>query len=71
MGAEILRHIDAEGRLEAALPELIESHQPVGRIRPELAARLGLNPQAMVASGGGDNMMGPSVPAISAPAPSP
>ena len=68
---EILRHIDAEGRLEAALPELIESHQPLGRIRPELAARLGLNPQAMVASGGGDNMMGPSVPAISAPAPSP
>ncbi|MUT72556.1 xylulokinase [Stutzerimonas frequens] len=55
---EILRHIDADGRLEAALPELIESHQPVGRIRPELAARLGLNPQAMVASGGGDNMMG-------------
>ncbi|WP_312444739.1 MULTISPECIES: xylulokinase [Stutzerimonas] len=55
---EILRHIDAEGRLEAALPELIESHQPVGRIRPELAARLGLNPQSMVASGGGDNMMG-------------
>ncbi len=55
---DILRHIDADGRLEAALPELIESHQPVGRIRPELAARLGLSPHAMVASGGGDNMMG-------------
>ena len=55
---ELLRHIDPSGRLEAALPELIESHQPVGTLRPELAARLGLNPQALVASGGGDNMMG-------------
>ncbi|WP_417790996.1 xylulokinase [Stutzerimonas xanthomarina] len=54
----ILRHIDPTGRLEAALPELIEPHQPVGRIRPELAATLGLNPHALVASGGGDNMMG-------------
>ncbi|WP_417778657.1 xylulokinase [Stutzerimonas xanthomarina] len=54
----ILRYIDPTGRLEAALPELIEPHQPVGRIRPELAATLGLNPHALVASGGGDNMMG-------------
>ena len=55
---ELLQHIDPDGRLVAALPELIESHQPVGRLRPELAARLGLNPLALVASGGGDNMMG-------------
>ena len=54
----ILRHIDPVGRLEAALPELIESDQPVGRLRPALAKRLGLNPQAIVSSGGGDNMMG-------------
>lgn len=54
----ILRHIDPSGRIEAALPELIESHQSVGRLRPELAKRLGLNPQAIVSSGGGDNMMG-------------
>jgi len=54
----ILRQIDSTGRLEAALPELIEPYQPAGRIRPELAAQLGLNPQALVASGGGDNMMG-------------
>ena len=54
----ILRHIDPGGRLEAALPELIESDQPVGRLRPALAKRLGLNPQAIVSSGGGDNMMG-------------
>jgi len=54
----ILRHIDPSGRLEAALPELIESDQPVGRLRPALAMRLGLNPKAIVSSGGGDNMMG-------------
>jgi xylulokinase len=54
----ILRHIDPAGRLEAALPELIEPSQAIGQIRPELAARLGLNSRAIVASGGGDNMMG-------------
>lgn len=55
---ELLRHIDPSGRLETALPELIESHQPVGYLQPELARQLGLNPRALVASGGGDNMMG-------------
>ncbi|MCG6539614.1 xylulokinase [Pseudomonas sp. KSR10] len=55
---EILRHIDPSGRIEAALPELIGPDQPVGRLRPELAKRLGLNPHAIVSSGGGDNMMG-------------
>ena len=55
---DILRYVDPSGRLEAALPELVEPHQPVGRLRPELAVRLGLNSQAIVASGGGDNMMG-------------
>lgn len=54
----ILRHIDPGGRIEAALPELIESDRPIGPLRPELAKRLGLNPQAIVSSGGGDNMMG-------------
>ncbi|AIS17630.1 xylulose kinase [Pseudomonas rhizosphaerae] len=54
----LLHHIDPSGRLEAALPQLIESHQPVGTIRPGIAARLGINPLAVVASGGGDNMMG-------------
>ena len=54
----LLREIDPTGRLQASLPELIESEQPVGRILPEIAERLGINPQALVASGGGDNMMG-------------
>jgi len=55
---EILRHIDANGRLEAALPELIGPDKAVGTLRPELAQRLRLNPNAIVSSGGGDNMMG-------------
>ena len=55
---KLLRHIDPSGRLETAMPELIESHQPVGYLQPELARQLGLNPRALVASGGGDNMMG-------------
>jgi len=54
----LLHHIDPSGRLQAALPELLEAHQPVGRIRPEIARQLGINVQAVVASGGGDNMMG-------------
>ena len=54
----ILRHIDPGGQLERALPELIESRQPVGTLRPEVARLLGLNPHAVVASGGGDNMLG-------------
>lgn len=55
---DILRHIDPSGRLETALPELLEAHQPVGLIRADVAAKLRLNPLAVVSSGGGDNMMG-------------
>ncbi|TWD52349.1 xylulokinase [Pseudomonas sp. SJZ131] len=55
---QILREIDPSGRLEVALPELIDAHQPVGTILPGIAAQLGINPHALVASGGGDNMMG-------------
>ncbi len=40
------------------MPELIESQRCVGTLRPQIAERLGLNPKALVASGGGDNMMG-------------
>jgi len=55
---EILQHIDPSGRLCRALPELLEAEQPVGRILPAIAQRLGINPEAQVSSGGGDNMMG-------------
>ena len=54
----LLEHIDPSGRLLAALPELVESGHCLGPLRPQVAQRLGLNPRALVASGGGDNMMG-------------
>jgi len=55
---ELLELIDPQGALVRALPELIESDRCVGSIRPQIAERLGLSPWALVASGGGDNMMG-------------
>jgi xylulokinase len=54
----ILEHIDPSGRLCRALPELIDTHRPVGTLLPGIARRLGINPKALVSSGGGDNMMG-------------
>ncbi|QHF03598.1 xylulokinase [Pseudomonas asturiensis] len=54
----LLAHIDPSGRLEKALPPLLEADQPVGTLRPEIARLLDLNQQALVSSGGGDNMMG-------------
>ncbi|MFK7701383.1 xylulokinase [Pseudomonas caspiana] len=54
----ILEHIDPSGKLNRALPELLEAHEPVGTILPEIARRLGINPNAVTSSGGGDNMMG-------------
>ncbi|VVO41455.1 xylulokinase [Pseudomonas fluorescens] len=54
----LLNHIDPDGRLVSALPPLIESHMPVGTLLPEIAEQLGLNPKALVSSGGGDNMLG-------------
>jgi xylulokinase len=55
---QLLRDIDASGRLQAALPELIDAHQNVGTLLPAIAEHLGINPNALVSSGGGDNMMG-------------
>ncbi|KAE9642009.1 xylulokinase [Pseudomonas sp. PB103] len=55
---QLLRDIDASGRLQAALPELIDAHQAVGKILPAIAEHLGINPDALISSGGGDNMMG-------------
>ncbi|MGN4049428.1 xylulokinase [Pseudomonas sp. SM4] len=55
---QLLRDIDASGRLQAALPELIDAHEAVGKILPAIAEHLGINPEALVSSGGGDNMMG-------------
>ncbi|MBX8587881.1 xylulokinase [Pseudomonas cichorii] len=54
----LLAHIDPTGRLGKALPELLPAQHKVGTIRGEVASLLGLNPDAVVSSGGGDNMMG-------------
>lgn len=53
----LLDRIDPSGRLRAALPTLVSANQAIGQVRPEVAAELGINPRAIVASGGGDNMM--------------
>lgn len=55
---QLLRDIDPTGRLQAALPELIDAHEAVGTVLGSIAERLGINPKATVSSGGGDNMMG-------------
>lgn len=39
------------------LPELIQSHEPHGVIKPEIADLFGFNHQVIISSGGGDNMM--------------
>ncbi|WP_368448607.1 xylulokinase [Cobetia amphilecti] len=51
--AQIAPELDAR----RVLPRLIESHEPAGRIRSEVAARFGLRDDVIVSSGGGDNMM--------------
>lgn len=57
--AEILDAIDGgSGLLRAALPPLVGADAIVGTVRPEVAAELRILPQCIVASGGGDNMMG-------------
>jgi xylulokinase len=53
---EAVRAIDVG--LEKTLPALIAAYEPAGRVRPEIAARFGLNADVLVSAGGGDNMMG-------------
>lgn len=55
---DVLALIAPELDADTVLPRLIESGEPVGTILPELARELGLNADVLVASGGGDNMMG-------------
>ncbi len=54
---EILKAIDPSGRLDQCLPELIQSNDPVGLIRPEIADEFGFALDTLVASGSGDNMI--------------
>lgn len=53
----MLEAIDPGGRLAEAVPERIDSDEPVGTLRPAIAERFGLPPDTRVSSGGGDNMM--------------
>ncbi len=56
---EVLDAIDGgSGQLLGALPPLLNAEDIVGRLRPEVAAELGLSPDCVVSAGGGDNMMG-------------
>ncbi len=52
----LLKSIDAS--LDAKLPPLIPSDQPVGKLQPATAKALGLSTEVLVSAGGGDNMMG-------------
>jgi len=52
----LLQAIDPE--LERALPPLMPSDQPAGRLQEAAARELGLGEKVLVSAGGGDNMMG-------------
>ncbi|MGC3871716.1 xylulokinase [Halomonas sp. GXIMD04776] len=55
---DVFAMIAPELNPERVLPRLIESHEPAGVVRSELARDLGLEEDVLVASGGGDNMLG-------------
>lgn len=54
---EVLQAIDSSGKLADCLPEMIQSREPIGTIRPEIAEHFGFSREVIVSSGGGDNMM--------------
>lgn len=55
---EVFHQIAPELDAERVLPRLIDSRQPAGQVRTELARQLGLADGVLVSSGGGDNMLG-------------
>src|ERR1700722_7081708 len=57
--AEVLASIDlGTGHLLRALPTLVPAQRIIGAVKPDVAADLGISNTCLVASGGGDNMMG-------------
>ncbi|RTQ97682.1 xylulokinase [Halomonas nitroreducens] len=54
---DVFAEIAPELDVERVLPRLIESHEPAGTVRPDLARELGLADGVVVSSGGGDNML--------------
>ncbi len=55
---DVFAVIAPELEADRVLPRLIESREAVGRVRVDVAERLGLGAEVVVSSGGGDNMMG-------------
>ncbi len=57
---EVLNAIDDSGKLLNCLPDLIDSVEPVGYVKHDVAELLGFSAEQkiIVSSGGGDNMMG-------------
>ncbi len=55
---DVIELIDKDGILTNALPTLIKSNTVVGKLKADIAQLLNLNPDVLVASGSGDNMMG-------------
>ncbi len=55
---EVLKAIDDKRDLLETLPKLLKSTDVVGKIKSEVANELGINENAIVSPGGGDNMMG-------------
>ncbi|MFG6666317.1 xylulokinase [Halomonas sp. HNIBRBA4712] len=55
---EVFGQIAPELDPSRVLPRLLEPFEPAGRVRPTIAAELGLSENVLVSSGGGDNMLG-------------
>ncbi|EXJ12978.1 xylulokinase [Nitrincola nitratireducens] len=54
---DVFELIPDASHLRNALPDVIDNQQMLGKVRPEVAKRLGLSADVWVSSGGGDNMM--------------
>ncbi|SET53539.1 xylulokinase [Thorsellia anophelis] len=54
----LFSHIAPGLSIKKNLPKLIEANTPIGKLKPEVAEIMELSPNTLVASGGGDNMMG-------------
>ena len=54
---DVLNAVDSSGKLNNCLPQLIESIEPIGTVKPEIAAEFGFSEDTLVSSGSGDNMI--------------
>lgn len=54
----VFEQIAPELKMDEVLPTLLYAKEKVGKIKPCLAAEFGFNENVIVATGGGDNMMG-------------